>query len=100
VIEAGLADFGIAADHVLASRVAVRDGLLTSELIDVPSGPAKRDALIKAGVGMPDAVFGNSVHDAAMLAMAAAPYAVNPTPQLLELAGTERWPVYWPEDPL
>jgi phosphoserine phosphatase len=45
----------------------------------------------------PDAVFGNSIHDAAMLEMAEAPYVVNPTPALLMKASAERWPVYWPQ---
>ena len=33
------------------------------------------------GVTAPDAVFGNSVHDAAMLAIARRAFPVNPTPR-------------------
>jgi phosphoserine phosphatase len=44
----------------------------------------------------PDVVFGNSIHDAAMLALARAPLAVNPTPGLLEVAAERSWPVFIP----
>jgi phosphoserine phosphatase len=97
VIEAAVARFGIPAERVLGARVAVRDGVATSTLLAVPSGPAKVEALRAAGVDAPDVVFGNSVHDAAMLAVAKRAYAVNPTPALAVLAESEEWPVYWPE---
>jgi phosphoserine phosphatase len=96
VIEAALVGFGIPPERTLASRVEVRDGVLAETLVAVPSGAAKRTALLQAGVPTPHAVFGNSLHDAAMLAMAVAPFAVNPTPQLAEMAKLERWPIYWP----
>jgi phosphoserine phosphatase len=44
----------------------------------------------------PDAVFGNSVHDAAMLAIARGAFPVNPTPALVERSAQEGWPVYYP----
>jgi phosphoserine phosphatase len=44
----------------------------------------------------PDAVFGNSIHDAAMLALARAPFVVNPTPGLLQIAAERNWPVFIP----
>jgi phosphoserine phosphatase len=96
VIEEGVREFGIAPQRVLAARALVRDGLATDTMLAVPSGPAKRDALELAGIPKPDAVLGNSIHDEAMLAIAVAPFAVNPTPALLESAAAERWPVYWP----
>jgi phosphoserine phosphatase len=95
VIDEGVRDFGIPPERVLAARTMVRDGFATDTLVAVPSGEAKRAALRQAGV-RPNAVFGNSIHDAAMLAMTPAPYAVNPSPALAELAALEGWPVYWP----
>lgn len=97
VIEAGVARFGIAPERVLSARVRVEaDGRITDDLMDVPTDEGKAEALRRAGVPAPDAVFGNSVHDAAMLALARRPFAVNPTPALLELAGTQGWPVFFP----
>jgi phosphoserine phosphatase len=97
VIEPAVARFGIPAGRVLGARVAVRDGVATSTLLAVPTGPDKVAALQAAGVDAPDAVFGNSVHDAAMLAAAKRACAVNPTPALAVLAESEGWPIYWPE---
>jgi phosphoserine phosphatase len=53
-------------------------------------------ALARAGVKAPDAVFGNSVHDAAMLAIGRRAFPVNPTPGLVERSAQESWPVYYP----
>ncbi len=96
VIEQGLEDFGIPFDRVLSARVRVKDGIITSELIDVPTGEGKAEALLRAGIPTPDAVFGNSVHDAAMLAMAKHAYPINPSPELLEVAAQRGWPVFFP----
>ena len=96
VVEEGVREFGIAPDHVLAARVRVRDGLVTNEILDVPTDEGKVASLQRAGLHAPDAVFGNSVHDAAMLAIARKPFAVNPTPALAERAKLEGWPVYFP----
>ena len=97
VVQAGAERFGIPPERVLGTRVLIRDGVATSTLLAVPTGAAKVEALHEAGIDKPDAVFGNSIHDAAMLAIAGRRYAVNPTPALLELAHAEGWPVYWPE---
>ena len=48
----------------------------------------------------PDAVFGNSIHDAAMLATAKRAFPVNATPALLQIAGDKGWPVYYPQSRL
>jgi phosphoserine phosphatase len=96
VIEEGVRRFGISANHVLAARVEVKDGVVTDVLIDVPTDEGKVTALARAGVTMPDAVFGNSMHDAAMLAIARRAFPVNPTPGLVERSAQERWPVYYP----
>ena len=96
VIEEGMRRFGIPAGRVLAARVEVKDGVVTDVLIDVPTDEGKVAALRRAGVTAPDAVFGNSVHDAAMLEIAARAFPVNPSPALLERSGNEGWPVYYP----
>ena len=70
VIAEGMRDFGIPDERILAAEVRVKDGLITSEIVDVPTDEAKAAALRRAGLPHPDAVFGNSIHDLAMLEMA------------------------------
>ncbi len=96
VIEEGVREFGIAPDHVLAANVRVVDGVLSNELTDVPTDEAKAVALRRVSLPAPDLVFGNSVHDAAMLTLAKRPFAVNPTPALVDLAAERVWPIFWP----
>ncbi|MGD0444212.1 MAG: HAD-IB family phosphatase [Edaphobacter sp.] len=96
VIEEGVRRFGIPAERVLAARVAVRNGVVTDAIEDVPTDEGKAAALRRVGVTAPDAVFGNSVHDAAMLAMARRAFPVNPTPGLVERSAQEGWAVYYP----
>jgi phosphoserine phosphatase len=96
LIEEGVREFGIPVERVIAAKVRVKAGLITSELIDVPTDEGKAQSLARAGVTAPDAVFGNSVHDAAMLALAKRAYPVNPTPVLLQIAGDKGWPVFYP----
>jgi phosphoserine phosphatase len=80
--------------------VKVVDGVVTDHIVDEPTDEGKVTALARVGIGVakqaPDAVFGNSVHDAAMLAIARRAFPVNPTPALLERSGLEGWPVYFP----
>ena len=96
VIEEGVRRFGIAAERVLCARVRVEDGIATDALLSVPTDELKAAALIASGVPRPDAVFGNSIHDAAMLSIAKRAYPVNPTHGLLEVAGLKGWSVYYP----
>ena len=96
VIEEGVKRFGIPPNRVLAARVQVTDGIVTDQLLDVPTDEGKVASLKRAGITDPDAVFGNSVHDAAMLAIARRAFPVNPTPGLLERSAQEGWPVYYP----
>ncbi len=96
VIEAAVERFGIPAQRVLAARVRSVEGIVTGELLAVPTDEAKAEALRAAGVLHPDAVFGNSIHDLAMLEMARKPYPVNPTEALLRSAEAAGWPVFWP----
>ena len=96
VIEEGVKRFGIPADRVLSARVQVKDGVVTDAILDVPTDEGKVASLKRAGVTAPDAVFGNSVHDAAMLAIARRAFPVNPSPALVERSAQEGWPVYYP----
>ncbi len=63
----------------------------------MPTGPAKATALKRAGLPAPDEVFGNSVHDLAMLEMARCPFPVNPSPALLEAAAKKGWGYFRPQ---
>jgi phosphoserine phosphatase len=96
VIEDAVRRFAIPENRVLAARVAVADGIVTGALIDVPTDEGKVTALARVGLTAPDAVFGNSVHDAHMLAIARQAFPVNPSPELLQRAAAEGWAVYYP----
>ncbi len=96
VVEEGVARFGIPADRVLAACVHLVDGLVTDQLIDVPTDQGKVDALARVGITAPHCVFGNSVHDAAMLAIARRAFPVNPSAALVERSSAEGWLVYYP----
>lgn len=96
VIEEGMRRFNLPADKVLAAEVAVRDGVVSEDLLAVPTDELKVEALRRAGVAVPDCVFGNSIHDAAMLEIARGAFAVNPTPALLERAVARGWAVFQP----
>ena len=106
VIEEGVRRFNIPVNRVLAACVTCENGLATDRLIDVPTDEGKVAALARVGVepagNPPHAVFGNSVHDSAMLAIARAcngssgAFPVNPTPALVARAGTQGWPIYYP----
>lgn len=96
VIEEGVRRFNIPANRVLAACVTIKDGLVTETICDVPTDEGKVASLARMGITKPDAVFGNSVHDAAMLAIARRAFPVNPTPALVERSATEGWPVYYP----
>jgi phosphoserine phosphatase len=98
VIEEGMKRFDIPPERILAARVAVDSeaGLVTPTLLDVPTDEAKVTSLARVGVARPDAVFGNSIHDAAMLAIARRSFPINPTPELLAHSAREGWPIYFP----
>jgi phosphoserine phosphatase len=96
VIEEGVRRFDIPQTRVLSARVSVANDLVTDILLDVPTDEGKVASLARAGIAAPDAVFGNSIHDAAMLAIARRAFPVNPSPALLERSVLEGWPVYYP----
>jgi len=97
VIEDGVRRFGIAPNRVLAAAVHSRNGIISSDLIDVPTDEGKAIALQRAGLPHPDQVYGNSIHDAAMLEIAAHAFPINPTPALVEIAAQRGWAVYYPD---
>lgn len=97
VIEAAMKHFNIPADHVLAATVEIENGVVTDRLIRVPSGEGKPKAIREVIKREPDAVFGNSRWDAAMLAIAKHAFAVNPNPDLEDMAQKNGWQIYWPE---
>jgi phosphoserine phosphatase len=98
VIEEGVRRFSIPANRVLAARVEIANGIITDNLLHVPTDEDKVVALHRAGITAPDAVFGNSIHDAAMLSIARTNgvFPVNPSTDLLTRAACEAWPVYYP----
>jgi phosphoserine phosphatase len=96
VIAEGVREFGIPPERVLAAEVRVANGVIAGEIVDVPTGPGKAAALRRVGLTHPDAVFGNSVHDLAMLEMARCPFPVNPSPALLAEAARRGWGYFRP----
>jgi phosphoserine phosphatase len=96
VIEEGIKRFNIPANRVLAAAVAIENGIATERLTDVPTDEGKVTSLRNVGITAPDAVFGNSVHDAAMLSIATGAFPVNPSPELVRRSATAGWPVYYP----
>jgi phosphoserine phosphatase len=99
VVEEGVKRFNIPPNRVLSARVALgSNDLVTDTLLDVPTDEGKVASLARLGITAPDAVFGNSIHDAAMLAIARpdGAFPVNPSPQLLARAAAESWPVFYP----
>jgi phosphoserine phosphatase len=98
VISEGVREFGIPENRVLAAEVKVANEIITSELVDVPTGPAKAASLSRVGLPHPDAVFGNSLHDLAMLEMTAHPFPVNPSLGLLEECAKRGWGYFRPRE--
>lgn len=96
VIVEGVRQFGIPEERVLAAEVRVESGLVTADLIDVPTDEGKAASLTRVGLSQPDAVFGNSIHDLAMLEIARKAFPVNPSPALLSAAGERGWGYFRP----
>lgn len=97
VIRAGMSQFGIAADRILAAKAEMKDDIVTDRLVRVPSGPGKPQALREVAKKPVDAAFGNSRWDIDMLAMAKHAFAVNPNPDLEALAVERGWGIYFPD---
>jgi HAD superfamily phosphoserine phosphatase-like hydrolase len=97
VIRAGVKQFGIPQDHILATRVELENGLITDRLACIPSGPGKPKVLREVVRKEIDAAFGNSRWDAEMLAIAKHAFAVNPNPDLEVAARQHGWTIYFPD---
>jgi HAD superfamily phosphoserine phosphatase-like hydrolase len=97
VIRAGMKQFGIPENRILATAVEIERGTITDRLIRIPSGPGKPKALRDVVKEDVDAALGNSRWDSEMLAMAKHGFAVNPNPDLEATARQRGWTVYFPE---
>jgi phosphoserine phosphatase len=97
VVEAGASRFGIPRDRVLAACVHGNDAKATDHLVRVPTDELKV-AVIQEVIRRPvDAIFGNSIHDQAMLEIAKHPFCINPNLDLERVAKTKNWPIFWPK---
>ena len=97
VIREAMAHVGIDPGKILATAVEIENGMVTDRLIRVPSGIGKPKAILEVIGRPPDAGFGNSRWDVEMLAISRYAIAVNPNPDLEQVARAKGWTVYWPE---
>ncbi|MGA9355956.1 MAG: haloacid dehalogenase-like hydrolase [Terriglobales bacterium] len=97
IIRSAMRSFGVPPERILATEVAVKDGVITDRLVRVPSGPGKVDAIESAIKVPPDCAFGNAIWDREMLALSKHAFAINPNPNLKEIAIASGWPVYQPD---
>jgi len=96
VVRAGAGRFGIPAERVIAACVEINGGCATERLIRVPTDELKASAIRELLPRLPDAAFGNSLHDVAMLELAPHGFAVNPNSDLECVARQRGWTVYHP----
>lgn len=96
VIRAAAARFGFPPERVIAACAENEDGRCTGRLIRVPTDELKATAIHQLLPRTPDAVFGNSVHDLAMMELAKFAFAINPNPDLEEIARQRGWTIYHP----
>jgi len=97
VIRAAMKHIGISEGRILAAAVEIENGVVTNRLIRIPSGPGKPKAINDVIGRQPDAAFGNSRWDSEMLAIAKRGFAVNPNPDLAQLATERGWRIYFPD---
>lgn len=97
VIRAGMDEFGIPHDRILAGKVELEGPKVTDQLVRIPSGPGKPKALREVVGKNIDAAFGNSRWDTEMLAHAKHAFAVNPNPDLEAVARQRGWKIYFPD---
>jgi len=96
IIRSAMRTFGIPTNRILAAEVAVENGTISDRLIRVPSGPGKPEAIRSVLKSVPDCAFGNAIWDREMLALSKHPFAINPNPDLKEIALANGWTVYQP----
>jgi len=97
VIREAMSHVGIDPEKILAAAVEIENGIVTDRIIRVPSGIGKPKAILEVIGRPPDAGFGNSRWDLEMLAISRYAIAVNPNPDLVQIARDRGWTVYWPE---
>jgi len=97
VIRAAMRHFGIPESKILAATVQIENGMVTDHVVRVPSGEGKPQAIRDVIGEIPDAAFGNSRWDVEMLEIARHAFAVNPNPDLEQIAQQHRWKIYWPD---
>src|SRR6202158_5732361 len=101
VIRSAMRSFGIPQNRILSAEVAVEKGpigrTISDCLIRVTSGPGKSEAIRSVLESAPDCAFGNAIWDREMLAMSKHPFAINPNPDLKEIALANGWTVYQPD---
>lgn len=95
-IREAMKHFRIAEEKILAAESRVENGIITDRLVRVPSGIGKPQAILEVIGRPPDVAFGNSRWDAEMLRTARHAVAVNPNPDLEQMAKERGWTVYWP----
>lgn len=95
-IREAMKHFSIPPEKILAASVEVENGIITDRLIRVPSGIGKPEAILQVIGRPPDVAFGNSRWDSEMLRIARYAVAVNPNPDLEQLAREREWTIYWP----
>ena len=98
VVAEGVRVFGIPEERILAADARIENGLISSEILDVPTGEGKAASLARAGLAHPDVAFGNSIHDLAMLKAARHAFPVNPSPGLIEAAAKNGWGCFQPKE--
>jgi phosphoserine phosphatase len=96
IIRSAMRSFGIAENRILAAEAVVKKGVITDRLVRVPSGPGKVEAIESAVKSAPDCAFGNAIWDREMLGLAHHPFAINPNPNLKEVALANHWAIYQP----
>jgi HAD superfamily phosphoserine phosphatase-like hydrolase len=97
VIREAMRHVGIPPEKILAASAKIENGMVTDRLVRVPSGPGKVKAILEVIGKAPDAAFGNSRWDTEMLALARHGFAINPNPDLEQVAHERGWVIYWPD---
>ncbi len=97
IIRSAMRYFGVPQDRILSAEVAIEKGMVNGRLLRVPSGPGKAEAIRSVLESAPDCAFGNAIWDREMLAMSKHPFAINPNPNLKEIALANGWTVYQPQ---
>ncbi len=95
-IEAAAPHFAVPQERIIAACVAIENLCATGRLLRVPTDELKATAIEELIGHEVDAVFGNSMHDLAMLEITPHPFAINPNPDLEKIARQRGWTVYHP----